>query len=208
MKNTHHLLIAMPLLLLTGCIGAPTKPSDFYVLNSQPGTPVDTSGQLTPLTVELGPLSLPEVYERPQIVTRSATNRISLAEFDRWGGELGKDLARVLTQNLMTRLDTDSIVPYPWPSRYRPQFQVTVQLFRFDGVLGEQVELQGIWRILDGRDGCELAADGFSISEATGGPGYPELVSAMSRGIATLSQQLAERIAQARPGCPAGAARE
>lgn len=201
MKIIHHSLPAILLLILAGCIGAPTKRSDFYVLSSYPGTPVRTSSAGNLLAVELGPLSLPEVYDRPQIVTRNEANRISFAEFDRWGGELGKDLARVLARDLMTRLDTESIVPYPWPGRRRPDFQVTVQLFRFDGTLGGEVELEGIWRILDGAGGCELAADGYSISEATEGSGYAELVSAMSRSIATLSQRIAERIATTEPGC-------
>jgi uncharacterized lipoprotein YmbA len=201
MKNIHLLLLAVTLLLLAGCIGTPTRPSDFYVLDSQPGSPVGRSVRESPLQIELGPLILPEIYERPQIVTRNAANRIMFAEFDRWGGELGKDLARVLTHNLMTRLNTESIVPYPWPGRYRPDFQIGVHLFRFDGALGEQVELEGIWRILDGAVGCELAAEGFTITETSGGPGYVDLVGAMSRGVATLSQQLAERIVTMEPGC-------
>jgi hypothetical protein len=206
MKHIRFPLLAASL-LLSGCIGTPTKPSDFYVLNSYPGTPVTTSATRgTPLSIELGPVILPELYERPQIVTRSDSNRIRLAEFDRWGGDLRKDLERILARNLMTRLATDSITPYPWHARIRPDFQVTMQLFRFDGEPGEDVELQGAWRILDGVGGCELETANFSIVQATGGPGYPALVSAMSRSIANLSQQLAERIVAINPGCPADTA--
>jgi len=201
MKNLYTLLLLTPTVMLAGCIGSPSKPADFYVLSTFPGTPVSSTSADNPISIGLGPLTLPEIYERPQIVTRNAANRITLAEYDRWGGDLNKDLARTLAGNLMTRLNTDSIVPYPWSSRYNPEFQVTVRLFRFDGVLDSSANLDGIWRILDADKGCELATGRFSIEEATGGPGYPALVGAMSRAVATLSQSIAERVAVTEPGC-------
>lgn len=201
MKNRYTLLLLAPVLLLAGCVGKPTKPAEFYVLSTYPGTPVSGTSAEAPLALGLGPLTLPEIYDRPQIVTRGEANQITLAEFDRWGGDLNKDLARTLARNLMSRLNTDSIVPYPWSSRYDPDFQVTVRLFRFDGVLGKNAVIEGIWRVLDAARGCELAADRFSITEAADGPGYPALVSAMSRAVATLSQSIAEQVAVTQPGC-------
>lgn len=201
MKNIFSLLLLAPVLLLAGCIGNPTKPSDFYVLSINPGTPVSSTLAEDAVSIGLGPLTLPEIYDRPQIVTRGEANRITLAEYDRWGGDLNKDLGRTLAGNLMTRLNTDRIVPYPWSSRYKPDFQVTVRLFRFDGVLGNNAALEGIWRLLDAGKGCELTADRFSIVEKTDGPGYPALVSAMSRAVATLSQSIAEQVAVIQPGC-------
>jgi uncharacterized lipoprotein YmbA len=202
MKTNYSLLLLLPVLLLAGCIGNPTKPSEFYVLGTYPGTPVNAALAQDAVSIGLGPLSLPEIYDRPQIVTRGEANRITLAEFDRWGGDLDKELARALAANLMTRLNTDRVVPFPWSRRYDPDFQVTVRLFRFDGVLGSNAALEGIWRILDAHKGCELVADRFSITEETDGPGYPALVSAMSRAVAALSQTMAEQIAVVEPGCP------
>ena len=202
MNIPHSLLLLVTLVWLAGCIGGnPTKPSEFYVLSAQPGTPVNNSLAEDAISIGLGPLILPETYDRPQIVTRSEDNRITLAEFNRWGGDLDKELGRTLIYNLMSRLNTDRIVPYPWSRRYDPEFQVTVRLIRFDGVLGENAFMEGIWRVLDADKGCELAADRFSLVTETGGPGYPALVSAMSRTVADLSQIIAERVAVLKPGC-------
>ena len=201
MKTIYSLLLLVPVLLLAGCIGNPSKPAEFYVLNTDPGTPVNAALVQDAVSVGLGPLVLPEIYDRPQIVTRGDDNRITLSEFDRWGGDLDKELARALAGNLMTRLNTDRIVPFPWSRRYDPDFQVTVRLFRFDGVPGNSVNLEGIWRVLDASKGCELAADRFSIVEETDGAGYPALVSAMSRTVAALSQAIAEQIAVTQTGC-------
>jgi hypothetical protein len=203
MNKLNIVFVIALVLLQAGCsLGKPTRPAEFYVLSADPGTAV--SGRTTPsnpLSLGLGPVALPEIYERPQIVTRSEANQIELAEFDRWGGDLNKDLTRVLAQNLMGRLNTDSVVSYPWSSRYKPDFQVTVSFFRFDGQLDSAAHLEGIWRLLDGQKGCELAAHRFQITENTNGPGYPDLVNAISRGVAQLSQQIAEQLAAAEPGC-------
>ncbi|HED18999.1 MAG TPA: hypothetical protein ENI74_05795, partial [Gammaproteobacteria bacterium] len=45
------------------------------------------------------------------------------------------------------------------------------------------------------------AAQRFSFDESPAGPGYQEFVSAMSRAVAALSQQIAERIGKTTSGC-------
>jgi uncharacterized lipoprotein YmbA len=197
---------ALPLLALSviqmGCsLGGPSRPSQFYTLSVSEGAPVAGRAVATPLSVALGPLSLPDILDRPQIVTRPHPNRLELAEFDRWGGDLDKDLLRVLTQDMMTRLNTDSIVAYPWQGSDRPDYQVSMRFFSLDGQLDERAYLAGIWELLDGALGCRLATQRFDISETTVGSGYPAFVQAMSEGLAELSQQIAVAVAQARPGC-------
>jgi len=203
MMKKSYLLIALLVLVQTGCsIGGASRPAEFYVLNTEPGTPVSgRTAPADPLSVGLGPITMPDIFDRPQIVTRPQSNRLELAEFDRWGGDLNRDLNRVLAQDLMSRLNTDSILPYPWSSRDKPDFQVAIQVFRFDGDVGSVAKLEGVWRLLDGAKGCELAVQRFSFDESPAGSGYPEFVSAMSRAVAGLSQQIAEQIGKATPGC-------
>jgi hypothetical protein len=203
MNQKGILLIVMLALVQAGCsIGGASRPSEFYVLNIEPGTPVSgRTAPAGPLTVGLGPVTMPDIFDRPQIVTRPQPNRIDLAEFDRWGGDLNRDLSRVLAQNLMSRLNTDSILSHPWSSSDNPDFQVAVQVFRFDGKVGQVARFEGVWRLMDGAKGCELATHRFSFDESPAGSGYPEFVSAMSRAVAKLSQEIAEQIGHTRPGC-------
>jgi uncharacterized lipoprotein YmbA len=204
MIQKSFLLVTVMLLLLTGCsIGGSSRPSEFYVLNAEPATPVSgREGMAAPLSVGLGPITLPDIFDRPQIVTRPQPNRIDLAEFDRWGGDLNRDLNRVLAQNLMTRLNTDSILLHPWSRNDTPDYQVTVQVFRFDGEIGKTATFEGVWRLLDGAQSCELSSKRFRFDESPAGAGYPEFVSAMSRAIAGLSQEIAEAIVKrSKPGC-------
>jgi len=203
MMQKNYLLMVILVLAQAGCsIGGVSRPAEFYVLNVEPGTPVSgRTAAAGPLTVGLGPVNMPDIFDRPQIVTRPDPNRIDLAEFDRWGGDLNHDLSRVLAQNLMSRLNTDSILPHPWSSRDNLDFQVAVQVFRFDGEVGQVARFEGVWRLMDGAKGCEIAAHRFSFNESPAGSGYPEFVSAMSRAVAKLSQEIAEQIGRARPGC-------
>jgi len=201
--NSRHVIPLVALTLsLAGCIGSPTRPSQFYLLSPDPGQPVAGRAEAAaPLSIGLGPVTLPEVYDRPQIVTRTDANRINLAEFDRWGGDLNKELTRTLARNLMSRLNTDSVAIYPWSGRYKPDFQVSIQFFRLDGRLDESAVLDGVWQLLDGDRGCELVARRFSIEEQAGAAGYPALIEAISRGVARLSQEIAAQVAATSPGC-------
>ena len=201
--NIRYVIPVIALALsLAACIGAPTRPAQFYLLTPDPGQPVAGRATTnTPLPIGLGPVTLPEIYDRPQIVTRTDSNQINLAEYDRWGGDLNKELTRTLVRNLMGRLNTDSVAVYPWSGRYKPDFQVSIRFFRLDGRLDSAATLDGVWTLLDGSKGCELAARHFEYQEQTSGPGYPELVDAISRGVARLSDEIAGQIAATEPGC-------
>ena len=201
--NSRYVIVVIALTLsLAACIGTPSRPAQFYLLSPDPGQAVAARATATtPLSIGLGPVTLPEIYDRPQIVTRMDDNRINLAEFDRWGGDLNKELARTLARNLMGRLNTDSVVPYPWTGRHKPDFQVSIRFFRLDGQLDGSAILDGVWRILDGSRGCELAAHHFLYQEQTSGPGYSDLVDAISRGVARLSDDIAKHVAATEPGC-------
>lgn len=202
MKSRYVITLVVLTLTLTACMGAPTRPAQFYLLTPDPGQPVaGRSAAAPPLSIGLGPVTVPEIYDRPQIVTRTDSHQIQLAEFDRWGGDLNKELTRTLTRNLMGRLNTHSVVLYPWSGRYKPDFQISIRFFRLDGQLDSSAVLEGVWRLLDGDRGCELAAHHFTIEEPAGATGYPGLIEAISHGVARLSQEIAEQVAETEPGC-------
>jgi hypothetical protein len=204
MMSKHSLwFVVVVVVLQAGCsIGKPSRPSDFYVLSSEPAPPVSgRSDPAAPLLLGLGPLSMSDVFDRPQIVTRPDPNQVKLAEFDRWAGDLKKNLEQVLAQNLMSRLNTDSVVAFPWSSRSEPDFQIAVHFFRLDGEVGNSARIEGVWRLLDGARGCELSARSFKVEERPAGKGYAEFVSAMSGAVAKLSQEIAEKVAATEPGC-------
>src|SRR5437879_2194311 len=77
---------------LTGCgpILAPrADPAKFYLLTPTADPPsVQTAAVQSSaggFTLGLGPVKLPPYLDRPEVVTRSAPNRLDLSKTDRWG---------------------------------------------------------------------------------------------------------------------------
>lgn len=174
-------------------MGTVTRPSHFYTLSPDLSGNLATLNDPTPVSLGLGPISLPDLYDRPHIVTRSSANRIELAQFHRWGGELHQDLSRVLVQNLIHRVKSDHVVLYPWSLDLTPDYQITIEFFRFDGELGTSAKLTGIWRLLDTRRECVIQTQSFTIDKAAQGKSYPAQVAAMSQATAQLSDDIAQR---------------
>ena len=82
------------------------------------------------------------------------------------------------------------IALFPWTGPRSIQYQILVDVIRFDGALGGSAVLEARWRILDA-DRKELREGRFVVSEPAGGPGYPALVGAMSRSLGALSREVA-----------------
>jgi hypothetical protein len=128
--------------------------------------------------------------DRPQIVTRNGPDEISLTEFDRWGEPLADGVPRTIAANLGVLLPNDRVALLPWAGMRAPQYQVLVDVARFDGTLGTGALLDANWRIL-GAEGKTLREARFAVSEPAPEPTYSALVAAMSRCLGGLSREIA-----------------
>jgi uncharacterized lipoprotein YmbA len=181
-------------LIMIACAPA-ALPTRFYVLTAVPpagGAPLTTRD----VTVGVGPVVLPGYLDRPQIVTRTGGDEIDLAQFDQWGEPLRSAVPRVLAEDLAARVPTERIILFPWRGTRTVQYQVAVEVLRFEGKPGGEVMLRARWRLLDA-SGRELALRATAVTEATGGPGYRPLVAALSRALAALSSEIAAAITEA-----------
>jgi uncharacterized lipoprotein YmbA len=139
-------------------------------------------------------VEISKYLDRPQIVTRESPNELKLAEYDKWAEPLGESLPRVLSENLSTLLSMEPVAVFPWRGSSSVDYRVEVVVTRLDGELGGDAVLEGHWSIIK-ESGNELMVTAKSrFTESTGGSGYEALVSAMSRVIAELSQQIAAEI--------------
>jgi len=198
----HRLLFVLAgALFCAACsIGGASRPAQFYALNVE--GPAAGAAVVAPAAViGVGPVGLPELFDRPQIVTRPDANRVVLAEYDRWGGGLVEEVQRVLLQDLTSRFSGATLVAWPWEHAETPALQVAVNFFRFDGDVGKEAYLSGVWELDDVAGGCRLEAHAFDIRQATAGGGYADFVGALSLGLAQLSDTIAARVRVAHPGC-------
>ena len=189
--------LGLLLLTLAGCIGASrTPPSVFYQLHSladsNPTGQADASDH--GISIAVGPITLPEYLDRPQMVIRNSQNVLELDEFHRWAGSLKQDFSSVLAENLSILLSTEHIAIFPYSQFVQTPYQVTVRVIRFDGNPGGSVSLVARWIIFDRKDRDDLVVKRFSLSEPTGKNDMEALVSAQSRLVEALSREIAAAI--------------
>jgi uncharacterized lipoprotein YmbA len=146
------------------------------------------------LAIGVGPIKLPEHLDRPQIVSRTSSNQLELAEFHRWAGSLKDDFSRVLAENLSILLATDRVSVYPWRKSVPIEYQVAVDVARFDAELGGNAWLIARWTVFGGRDKKVLFMERSRISETSDDHGYDAMVAAQSRALARLSREIADAI--------------
>ena len=184
-------------LVLTGCAGT-SPPTSFHTLDA---TPVQGSviSPRSELSLGLGPVELPEMLKRPQLVIRASASDIELSEFHQWAGDLEDTVTRAMASQLMLGLGTDKVAVYPWPRHRAIDYQMRVDVLRFDGALGGEVVLAGTWTLADGEGRREITTRAFSFSESAGGRSYSDLVAAMSRLVARLSATAAADMVRSIP---------
>ena len=185
------MILCVLLVSLGGCAGTP--PSKFYMLEpiSHGPAPPGTVALDQAVSIGLGPVTLPDYLDRSQIVTRTDQNTVQLAEFDRWAEPLSSNISRTLAENLVLLLQNDSIVQYPWPGSIDVTYQVVVDVYRFDGILGEKALLEVQWSILGKKGKRALQLKRSTFVEPASGTTFGALVAAQSRTLENLSREIA-----------------
>ncbi len=184
------LMVAAPL-IVAGCGTSP--PSKFYALNAvktQQSAAQATSAARSVL-LSVGPIRIPDYLDRPQIVTHTAQNELTINEFERWGGSLREDIDRVVTEDLSALLASEDVAVVSWRSTGPGGYKLPIALNRFDAVLGGSVQLKATWGV-SSVDGMKIIFMSESaISQPVNGTSYSAIVAAMSQALGTMSQEIA-----------------
>jgi uncharacterized protein len=182
-------------LFLNGCLGRSQSPR-FYTLSpvTENKAMAQSDTPASDVSIGIGPIKLADYLDQSRIVTRTGDNRLLKAEFDLWAGSLGDNLTNVLSENIGILLPTERIFIYPWRLSEPMDYQIILDVVRFDGDLGEDAWLVARWSIVGGKDKELLAVNRSSIREPVSGPDYNALVSAQSRALAKLSHEIVKAI--------------
>jgi uncharacterized lipoprotein YmbA len=151
-----------------------------------------------PLTVGVGPVSLPDYLMRPEIVCRPGASEIALAEFDRWAEPLDETVARVLLDNLSRVLPDAGLLSYPYNRTTPVDLRLEVDVKSFEQQPDGAVLLAAAWSLFD-REGKMLRKEETRITAGVSGEGYPAVVSAMNAALAELSEKLAQALSVRMP---------
>ena len=195
------LTIFTALVFLAGCRSS-TPPVEFYTLS--PLTSVSEADKVAGLkdniALGVGPLQIPNILDRPQIVTRIGPNKINVDEFHRWAGSVYEDFLRVVTMNLSTLLQSSLVVAFPWEDYFDPDYRIYMEVQQFDGRLGQYAQLVITWTLTTQEARKILLVRKSLIREPVQGEDYDAFVAAKSRILATLSRQIAQGIKEVHGG--------
>lgn len=186
-----HTAVAAALMagLLGGCGSSPT--ARFYTLS--PDATLTGDGAAVPVHVVINPVTVPELVDRPQIVTRVAGNQVSLDEFARWAEPVKTDIARVIAADIGQLLGSARVNVFDTGPDTAPTWRVRVDVMRFESAPGESVTIEALWAIRP--PGKAATITGRSVArEVVRGEGYDALVTAHDRALATVSRDISSAI--------------
>jgi uncharacterized lipoprotein YmbA len=188
--------------IVAGCSVLSPQPdrSEFFILTSVSdsagmGAKPGSASPYSQLTIGVGPVDFPDYLRRLPVVMRVAPNRIDLSDERRWAEPLDKNFVRVLSENLAALLDTQRIEKYPWSLRTNVDYQVEIDVQRFETTSDGQTQLIANWIIRDGHGGKILYASRTTAAEPAGPDGV-SASAALSGDLATLSKEIAARITE------------
>lgn len=194
--------------LLQGCIGRASPEPTFYHLSAAaPGKGQAAEASMLPedslLVVEIGPVTLPEYLQRPQIVTRSGGSELRIDKFHRWVGSLEDQIERVVAQSVEQFSDQVRAVGHRQQT-VDPALIIELDIDDFTGTPGGDLLLRANWFVSELRNEGEIHHVRRSVIRVpVEGDGYPALVAAHNAALQRLSEEIAAFIRQdARPASP------
>jgi uncharacterized protein len=173
--------------LAAGCASTPS--TRFYTL-SVAAAPAATSSELS---VVVGPVSVPAVVDRPQIVVSTGPNQVRLDEFNQWASPLQNSIARVVAENLVAMLGSPRVILSSQTLGAGIDYRAAIEVQRFESAPGEAAILDAVWTVSRAKDGRSLTGR-TTVQEVTSDKSYDALAAAHSRALARLSRDIADSV--------------
>jgi uncharacterized lipoprotein YmbA len=187
--------IVMSALVIGTLVGCGTSPEPRFYTLSTGETPTRASDKETKreYIVAVGPVTMPELVDRPELVVRVGANQVALLEQHRWAEPLRSEVARAVAENLGSLLHGSQVITYLNSTMPETDYRVLLDIQRFDSTLGEAVMIDAFWTIRPST-GKEPKTGRSVVQEFTIGKDYEALVAAHVRALHTLSSEIADAI--------------
>lgn len=179
----NRFFIFLTAILVAGCA---QSNKTFYVLTAS--GPVPTGGGIG---IGVGPVTIAEYLDRPNLVTQEAPNQLGVAEDHRWAGDLTSSIARVTAADLGRLLHTGNVRTYPWQSDSEISYQITLDIRQLHSESDGNAVIEAGWRAYSLPDRRLKASKTFTDREPLESDGYNASVAAQSRLLERLSQNIA-----------------
>ena len=202
-------LAALATTLAVTCAGCstPTASEHFYTLSdgsssapasSAPG--VATSDALPGIVISA--VTVPELVDRPQIVTRDGANRVDVAEQQLWAEPVKNGIGRVLSVRLSRTLAAAGhpvrVAAYPQASIASADYRITLDVQRFDATPGAEAVIDVLWSVRKTSD--DSIRSGRTVAtRPIAALTYDDTVRAWSEALEVLNRDIAAVIVPSDP---------
>ena len=187
----HRLIIIAAVFTFTavvaGCGSTPN--SRFYSLSAATEPTAPSSN----LSIAVGPVSVPAVVDRPQIVVNVGPNQVRLEEFNRWAAPLQNNIARVVADNLVLMLGTPRVILSEQLLSADADYRAGIEVQNFQSAPGEAAMLDAVWSVRRVKDG-KAETGRTTVRETVQEKSYDALAAAHSRAVARLSRDIAAAV--------------
>lgn len=180
MKRLAAVLAA---LALAACATSP--PSRFYTLSGAPAPTAPSSA----LSIVVGPVTIPAVVDRPEIVVTVGANEVWLDEFNRWASPLADAIAVATAENLSAQLATSRATSLV-QSAVEADYRVSIEVQRFESAPGSAALLDAVFTVRRTAD-ARTSTGRTTAREAPSDKSYEALAAAHSRAVARLAADIA-----------------
>ena len=177
-------------LLLAAC----ASPNVRYYAFSAPPLPTGQMG--TAVSISVGPATVAEAIDRPQLVVRRSATQLDVLEEDRWVDTPKREIPRVLAAHLAALLPAAQVAPYPQQAAASAAWQILLDVQRFDALPGDGVTIELVCTLRRESDG-QRRTWRISQREPMQGSSPEAVVAAWSRALAQLAAQIAVQLKSA-----------
>jgi len=193
------------MVLLVGC--SSPKPT-LYSLNATPIPQATSASKSTRIMV--GPVALPAMVDRPQLVLQNANNTVQVYEYHRWANTLKGDVGDVIASNVAQALAISNVWNFAQNTQTNFDYQIFVDVQKIDTKLGGPVEVDVLWTIKSApttkpssKTGTlSVSSGGLAkpimgrslVQEQVIGSGFESVVAAQSRAFSKVGQEIARSI--------------
>ncbi|MDD5581150.1 MAG: PqiC family protein [Methylobacter sp.] len=188
------IVLAITAVLLTACASTPA--TNFYVLEPLSEPTASTTKTANKRLIGIGPVSMPALLERKQIVTRGENSSVQIAEFHQWASPLKENIVQALAHNLAALRPDDTVRTYPWSAFGSVNYRIILDILRFDTSPGKSVNLEANWVIMDEKKQALLSSGHSEIEHPLKDTSYPGTINALSKILAEFSQELSAELGQ------------
>jgi uncharacterized lipoprotein YmbA len=138
------------LLLSLALVGCGASNSRYYTFPNVKDSDMTRLGRVNGVIV-VGPITLNEEIDRPQLVIRRSPTQVEIKERDFWAGSLQQEIQQQVIGSLSKFLDSDKVVPFPWLGAEGATYRVSLEVMDMTATPGGEAELALTWSIYNER---------------------------------------------------------